>query len=352
MKLATTTKFRPGHAGLDMDHVFEAERLGFATIWAGEAWGTDAVSPVAWILAQTSRIKAGTGIMQMPARTPAMAAMTAMTLQALSGNRFLLGIGPSGPQVVEGWHGVPFGKPLGRTREYIAIIRQVLARKAPLEHQGEHYRIPYTGAGSSGLGKPLRSIIHGDPNLPIYTSSVTPASLRLAGEIADGILPFFMSPEQPEAIAGPVREGRAKAGRQDANGGGDLTGFDIAPYVRVAMGDDIEKCRDAIRPGLALYIGGMGARSRNFYNDLAKRIGYEAAAVKIQDLFLDGKKQEAAAAVPDALIDEISLVGPPDRIRDRLQAWQGLAKSGSVGSLVLTGAVDATAMRVIAEAAL
>src|SRR5579872_5182449 len=196
MRLATTLKFSPDEGGIGMDLVWEAERLGFDAVWAGEAYGSDAVSPIAWVLARTSRIKAGTSIMQMPARTPACAAMTAMTLQALSGNRFLLGIGPSGPQVVEGWHGVPFGKPLGRTREYIAIIRQVLARKAPLEHQGEHYRIPYTGAGSSGLGKPLRSIIHGDPNLPIYTSSVTPASLRLAGEIADGILPFFMSPEQ------------------------------------------------------------------------------------------------------------------------------------------------------------
>jgi F420-dependent oxidoreductase-like protein len=346
MKLATTMKFRPNHAGLDMEPVLEAERLGFDAVWAGEAWGTDAVSPVAWVLAQTSRIKAGTSIMQMPARTPALAAMTAMTLQALSGNRFLLGLGPSGPQVVEGWHGVPFGKPLARTREYIGIIRQVLARKAPLEHQGEHYQIPYTGPGATGLGKPLRSIIHGDPNLPIYTSSVTPASLRLAGEIADGILPFFMSPEQPEAIAGPVREGRAKSGRS-----ADLAGFDIAPYVRVSMGDDLDTCRDAIRPGLALYIGGMGARSRNFYNDLAKRIGYEAAAVKIQDLFLDGKKSEAAAAVPDELIDEISLVGRPARIRDRLQAWQALAKNGSIGSLVLTGA-DPAAMRVIAEAVL
>jgi F420-dependent oxidoreductase-like protein len=256
-----------------------------------------------------------------------------------------MGIGPSGPQVIEGWHGVPFGKPLGRTREYIAIVRQILERKAPLQHQGDHYRIPYTGPGASGLGKPLRSIVHGDPALKIYTSSVTPASLRLAGEVADGILPFFMSPEQPEAIAGPVREGRAKAGR---NG---LAGFDIAPYVRVAIGDDLAKCRDALRPHLALYIGGMGARSRNFYNDLTKRIGYEEAAVTIQDLSLDGKKQEAAAAVPDALIDEISLVGPPDRISHRLQAWQALAKDGTVGTLLLPGA-DAGAMRVIAEAVL
>jgi F420-dependent oxidoreductase-like protein len=346
MKLSTTIKFLPGHAGIDMEHVLEAERLGFDAVWAGEAYGTDAVSPVTWVLARTERIKAGTSIMQMPARTPACAAMTAMTLQALSGNRFLCGIGPSGPQVVEGWHGVPHGKPIGRTREYAAIIRQVLERKAPLEHQGEHYQIPYTGAGSTGLGKPLRSIIHGDPSLKIYTASFAPAGLRTAGEVADGVLPFFMAPEKAEAIVGPTLEGRAKAGRSP-----DLADFDNAPYVRVSMGDDLAKCRDALRPHLALYIGGMGARSRNFYNDLAKRIGYEAAAAEIQDLYLDGKKNEAAAAVPDALIDEISLIGPPARIRDRLQAWQDIAKKNWVGSLMLAGA-DIAAMRVIAEAVL
>jgi len=309
VKLATTLKFLPGHAGIDMDLVLEAERLGFDAVWAGEAWGSDAVSPVAWILARTTRLKAGTGIMQMPARTPACAAMTALTLQAMSDNRFLCGIGPSGPQVIEGWHGVPFGKPMTRTREYVAIIRQVLERKAPLEHHGEHYDIPYGGPDATGLGKPLRSILHGDPSLKIYTASITPAGLRLAGEIADGNLPIMMSPERPQAIIGPTVDGRAKAGKRS-----DLADFDNAPYVRVSMGDDLKKCRDALRPGLALYFGGMGARSRNFYNDLAKRLGYDEAAAKIQDLFLDGKRQEAAAAVPDALIDEISLVGPPARI--------------------------------------
>ncbi|MGE0260886.1 MAG: LLM class flavin-dependent oxidoreductase, partial [Alphaproteobacteria bacterium] len=262
MKLAATLKFLPGHAGIDMELVLEAERLGFDALWAGEAYGTDAVSPVAWVLARTTRIKAGTSIMQMPARTPACAAMTAMTLQALSGNRFLCGIGPSGPQVVEGWHGVPFGKPLARTREYVAIIRQVLERKGPLEHHGAHYDIPYAGPGSTGLGKPLRSIIHGDPGLKIYTASVSPSGLRVAGEVADGVLPFFMSPEKAAAIVDPIVAGRARVGRSR-----DLADFDNAPYVRVSMGDDVEKCRDALRPGLALYIGGMGARSANFYND-------------------------------------------------------------------------------------
>jgi len=345
MKLAITLRVHPG-SGVDMEAVWEAERLGYDAAWCGEAYGTDAVSPVAWVLAQTKKIKAGTSIMQMPARTPACAAMTAMTLQALSGNRFLCGIGPSGPQVVEGWHGVPFGKPLRRTREYIAIIRRILERKAPLEFTGEHYQIPYAGPGATGLGKPLRSIIHGDPSLKIYTASIAPAGLRTAGQVADGVLPFFMAPEKAEAITGPVTEGIAKAGN-----GKTLADFDIAPYVRVAMGADPAACRDKIRPQLALYIGGMGARSKNYYNDLAKRFGYEAAAVEIQELYLAGRRKEAEAAVPDALIEETSLIGPPERIRDRLDAWREVAKDRQVGTLVLAGA-SPEALRVVAEAVL
>src|SRR5262249_48552521 len=199
MKLAMTLKFSPA-TGVDMDLVWEAERLGYEAVWCGEAYGTDAVTPVAWVLAQTKKIKAGTSIMQMPARTPACAAMTAMTLQAMSGNRFLCGIGPSGTQAGEGRAGGPFGKPLARPRQSIGIIRQILERKAPLEYHGEHYQIPYRGPGSSGLGKPLRSIIHGDPSLKIYTAAVAPAGLRVAGEVADGVLPFFMAPEKPETV--------------------------------------------------------------------------------------------------------------------------------------------------------
>jgi F420-dependent oxidoreductase-like protein len=345
MKLAIALRVSP-ESGIDMETVWEAERLGYEAVWCGEAYGTDAVTPVAWVLAQTKRIKAGTSIMQMPARTPACTAMTAMTLQALSGNRFLCGIGPSGPQVVEGWHGVPFGKPLLRTREYIAIIRQILERKAPLEFHGEHYQIPYTGPGATGLGKPLRSIIHGDPSLKIYTASFAPAGLRTAGEVADGVLPFFMSPEKAEAITAPVLEGIAKA-----VDGKTLAEFDIAPYVRVAMDEDLAACRDKIRPQLALYIGGMGARSKNYYNDLAKRLGYEAAAVEIQDNFLAGRRKEAEAAVPDALIDETSLVGPKERIKDRLQAWKEVAKDHRVGTILLVG-VTPEALRIVAEAVL
>jgi len=346
MRLAITLRLRGAVPQIDMASVLEAERLGYAAVWCGESYGTDAVSPVAWVLARTTRIKAGTGILQIPARTPACAAMTAMTLQAMSGNRFLCGVGVSGPQVIEGWHGVAFGRPQARTREYIAIIRAILAREAPLRHDGEHYRIPYAGPDATGLGKPLRSIVHGDPTLKFYTAAITPAGLRTAGAVTDGTLPIFMSPEKTDLIVGPVLEGMAQAGRSAT-----LAAFDIAPYVRVSMGDDLQACRDALRPELALYIGGMGARGRNFYKACAGRLGYEAAAQSVQDLYLAGRKKEAEAAVPDRLIDEISLVGPAPRIRDRLAAWKDAAKENRIGTLVLAGATQ-EALRVIAEAAL
>ncbi|HTB44195.1 MAG TPA: LLM class F420-dependent oxidoreductase [Acetobacteraceae bacterium] len=346
MQLGITLRINGATPKLSMDEVLEAERLGYVSVWGGEAWGTDAVSPAAWVLARTTRIKAGTSIMQMQARTPACAAMTAMTLQALSNNRFLLGVGASGPQVIEGWHGVPYGKPLGRTKEYIEIVRKILARDAPLTHQGEHYQIPYTGPGSTGLGKPLRSIVHGDPSLPIYTASITPAGLRTAGEVSDGTLPIWFSPEQADLIAQPIFDGMKQAGKP-----ANLAKFDLAPYVKVSMGPDLQACRDAVRPNLALYIGGMGARSKNFYNDFAVRLGYAEAAAKIQDLYLDGHKKDAEALVPDALIDEIALAGTADRIKDRLQVWKQAAKDGKLTTMVLTGA-SIEAMRVVAEAVL
>jgi F420-dependent oxidoreductase-like protein len=346
MQLGMTLKMGGARPSIDIETVLEAERLGFSQVWSGESYSTDAVSPVAWVLARTTRIKAGTGIMQIPARTPACAAMTAMTLHALSGGRFLCGLGVSGPQVVEGWHGVRFGKPMERTKEYIAIIKQILAREKPLTFEGTEYRIPYAGADATGLSKPLRSIIHGDPALKFYAASITPAGLRTAGETADGVLPIFYSPEKPKVVTDSLLEGMRRAGREPT-----LKGFDIAPYVRTRMGDDLQACRDAIKPELALYIGGMGARSKNFYNAVAAKLGYEAAAKRIQDLFLDGKKDEAAAAVPDALVDEISLVGSADRIKDRLHAWKDAAGAHDVGTMVLTGA-STEAMRVVAEAVL
>jgi F420-dependent oxidoreductase-like protein len=344
MRLGITVDMSGPHPRLDMERVLEAERLGFEQVWTGESYSTDAVSPVAWILARTTRIKAGTGIMQMSARTPACAAMTVLSLQALSGNRFLCGVGPSGPQVIEGWHGVHFGKPMQRTREYIAIIKQVLAREKPLEFHGEVYSVPYDGPDATGLGRALRSIAHGDPAVPFYTASITPAGLRTAGEVADGNLPIFFSPEQPDVVTGPTLEGRRKAGKT-------MDGFDTAPFVRVKVGPDAAACRDAIRPELALYIGGMGAWSKNFYNAMVAKMGFEGDAKVIQALYLDGKKTEAAAAVPDALVDAISLCGPAERVRDRLAAWKEVSAAGHVGTMVLKGA-SIEAMRVVAEALL
>ena len=328
---------------VDMELVLEAERLGYDSVWTSESYGADAVTTAAWILARTERVKVGTSIMQMTARAPTMTAMTAMSLQAMSGGRFILGVGVSGPQVVEGWHGVPFGRPIARTREYVEIVRKVLARKEPVTHSGFNYQLPYTGAGATGLGKPLKSILHGDPSMKIYTASITPAGVRTAAEIADGFFPIYMDPERFDVFEPALNEGFAKAG-----GGKGLADFDVAPFVNVVVGDDLDACRAPVKAQLALYVGGMGARGKNFYNDLAKRLGYEDAAIRIQDLFLDGKRAEAVAAVPDDLVDAVSLVGPADRIRDRLGAWKDAARNGHITSLMARRA-DAVGVRLLAE---
>jgi F420-dependent oxidoreductase-like protein len=300
-----------------MPLIREADRLGFHVVWTAEAYGSDAVTPLAFIAGQTERIHLGSGIMQIPARTPAMTAMTATTLDQLSGGRMLLGLGVSGPQVVEGWHGVAYGKPLVRTREYVEIVRAIWARERPLEHTGPHYQIPYRGSDASGLGKPLKSIVHGR-QIPIYLAAIGPKSVAQCAEIADGWLPIFYSPFRAPAVYQPsLDEGFRKAG-----GGKSLANFDIAVGTTVIVTDDVDAALRMVKPQLALYIGGMGARGKNFYNDLACRYGFEVEAKKIQDLYLEGRKDEAAAAVPDALADEVSLVGPKERIRERLQAWQ------------------------------
>ncbi len=335
--------YSPAQIDLPMAQILEAERLGFDSVWTSEAYGSDAVSAAAWILARTSRITVGTAIMQMAARTPTCAAMTAMTLYAMSGGRFVLGIGPSGPGVVEGWHGVPFGRPLTRTREYIAIIRKILDRKEPLQHSGHHYQIPYTGEGARGLGKPIKSILHGDPSMKIYTAAVTPKGLRCAAEIADGVFPIWMNPERFDLLEPYLQEGFAKTETDK-----DLRNFDIAPLVNVVLGDDLEACRQKVREYLALYIGGMGPRDHNFYHQYAGRMGYESEARSIQDLYLSGEKVRAAAEVPDQLVDDVALVGPADRIRDRLQAWKQAGRHGHVGSLLVGGA-SIEALRLLAE---
>lgn len=323
---------------INIELIKEADRLGFHSVWSAEAYGSDAVTPLAWIAGQTQQINLGTAIMQMPARTPAMTAMTATTLDQLSGGRFLLGLGPSGPQVVEGWHGVPYGKPLARTREYVEIVRQIWAREQPLQHQGVHYQIPYNGPGASGLGKPLKSILHGR-QIPIYLASIGPKSVELTAEVANGWIPVWYSPYRTSVYRDALEAGFRKAG-----GGKGVHNFDIAPAVAVVLGDDVGACLSFIKPVLALYIGGMGARGKNFYNDLACRYGFEKAAKKIQDLYLSGKKDEAAAAVPDTLADEVSLVGPKERIRDRLAVWRECGVT-----TLMCGLMQIEAVRALAE---
>lgn len=339
MRLGLTTGYSGARASVNLPLVQEAERLGYYAVWTAEAYGSDAVVPLAWIGAHTSKIKLGTGIVQMAGRTPSNTAMTAMTLDHLSGGRLLLGIGASGPQVVEGWHGQPYGKLLGRTREYVSILRAIFARQEPLQHDGEHYQIPYHGPGASGLGKPLKSIIHGRADQPIYLAAIGPKNVALAAEIADGWIPVFFSPQRYSVFRESIDEGFGKAGGEKT-----FARFDLSPVVHVALGKDVQACRDSVKPQLALYIGGMGAKGRNFYNALAERYGYGEAAAKIQDAYLAGRKSEAEAMVPDALVDEVALCGPRERIADRLALW----REAPVTTLTV-GAPNLDTVRAMAE---
>ncbi len=318
MRLGLMVGYSGASLHLPMDLILEAERLGYYAVWTAESYGSDAVTPLAWIGALTHTIHLGTAILQMPARTPTNTAMTAMTLDQLSGGRLLLGLGLSGPQVVEGWHGQAYGNPLGKTREYVSILRTIFKREQPLVHQGKHYQIPYTGEDSTGLGKPLKSILHGRSDIPIYLAALGPKNVALAAEIADGWLPIFFAPRHYSTVFQPSIE----AGLGRAMSMKNLTHFDIAPSVMVVVGNDLEACRNQVKGWLALYIGGMGARGRNFYHDLACRYGYVDVANLIQDLYLDGKKGEAFQAVPDTLVDEVALCGPRERIEEQLSAWR------------------------------
>lgn len=318
----------------------EADRLGFHSVWTAEAYGSDAVTPLTWIAAKTETINVGTAILQMPARTPAMTAMTAVTLDHLTGGRFLLGLGASGPQVVEGWHGVVYGNALKRTREYVEIVRTIVRREQSLEFHGEYYDIPVQGG--SGLGKPLKIILHPlRPHIPLYLAAIGPKNIALAAEIADGWLPIFFSPHRMEVFRPSLEAGFAKAG------GKDPSTFDIAPTVHVALGDNVDSCRWLVKPMIALYVGGMGARGKNFYFDLACRYGFEEAAHAIQDHYLAGRRGDALAAVPDELVDEVALCGPKERIAERLSAW----RDAGVTTLIC-GAQDVQSLRVMAELAL
>jgi F420-dependent oxidoreductase-like protein len=301
--------------------VQEAERLDYDSVWTAEAYGSDSATILGWIAGLTTKIKIGSAIFQMPGRSPAMTAMTAATLDQLSDGRMLLGIGSSGPQVSEGWHGVRFGQQLGRTREYIAIVRKALAREK-LEFSGDHFTLPLP----DGPGKALKlTIAPVQDSIPIYLAAIGPKNTALAGEIADGWIPTLVSPEHLPELTKSLEEGAAKAGRS-------LDGFDIAPTVNVYVSEDIEKGRDIMRPFIALYVGGMGSRDKNFYNNLVQRYGFEDAAKKVQDLYLEGRRDEAMAALPDELIDLVSLNGPADRVRDRLRVY----REAGVGTLGIT----------------
>ena len=343
MKLGFLLGYSGKQIHIPIDLIKQAEAMGYDSVWTAEAYGNDAVTSATWVLSQTEKMRVGTAIMQMPARTPAMCAMTAMSLDQLSGGRFIVGLGASGPQVVEGWHGVPYGKPVTRTKEYIKIMRKIFEREGPVEFDGAMYQMPNKGEGTTGLGKPLKSILEGNPDIPIYTASITPAGLRCAGEVADGVFPVWMDPEKYSVIGDHLQEGFDRAGN-----GKSLADFDVAPFVSVAMNDDLEAAFESLRPWLALYIGGMGAKGKNFYHDYATRMGFGEAATNIQDLYLSGKKQEAEAMVPKELLDAVSLVGPKERIIERLGAWKEAGKRGEVGTMLL-GVHDANVLEIIAK---
>lgn len=332
MKLAINIGYSGAQMSLPLDLVLEVERLGYDSVWTAEAYGSDAVTPLAYLAAKTTRIKLGTAIMQIPARTPAMCAMTMSTLDALSGGRALVGLGLSGPQVVEGWHGVPYGKPSARMREYVSILRKIWARAEPVEFHGQEYQLPYTGPGASGLGKPLKSILHGR-QLPVYLATMGPMNIRTTAELADGWLPIWFSPQHMDLFRPDLEEGFRRAGN-----GKSWKDFDIAAGCSVTIGDDVKACLAAMKPGLALYMGGMGAKDKNFHNEMAVKYGYIDAAAKIQELYLAGRKQEATEAVPDELCDEMSLCGPEARIRDRYKAWED---AGVTTMLVQTSQMEA-----------
>jgi F420-dependent oxidoreductase-like protein len=298
--------------------VEEAERSGFDAVFAAEAWGSDAFTPLAWWGHRTSRIKLGTSIVQLSGRTPTSCAMHALTLDHLSNGRVILGLGVSGPQVVEGWYGQPFGKPLARTREYVDIIRQVLAREAPVANEGPHYPLPYTGSGSVGLGKPLKPIVHPlRADLPVWMGAEGPKNVALAAEIADGWLPIYFSPRVADMYWSWLEEGFARPGARRTR-----ETFDVAATCHLVLTDDKAAAYDAMRPWLALYIGGMGAKEQNFHKLVFERMGYEVVANSIQELYLQGRKDEAAALVPDELIAEVTIIGDRDEVRAGVKRWE------------------------------
>jgi F420-dependent oxidoreductase-like protein len=310
------------------EQIAEAERLGFDSIWTAEAYGSDALTPLAWWGASTTTVRLGTAIMQMSARTPTAAAMAALTMDHLSGGRFVLGLGASGPQVVEGWYGQPYPKPLARTREYIDIVRQVFAREAPVQFSGEHYQLPFPGG--AGLGKALKSTVHPlRTDIPIMLAAEGPKNVALAAEIADGWLPFWFSPKSDAFYRKALAEGFAREGSRHQG----LDTFEVVSLLPVIIADDVEGCADFLRPMLALYIGGMGAKGANFHYEVFARMGYEAECARIQELYLDSRKPEAIAAVPTKLVEDVALIGPLAKVTEEAELW----KSTVISTALVTG---------------
>lgn len=340
MKIGYHAGYWSAKPPVGVDHlVKEAERLGFDSLWTAEAYGSDAVSALAWWGAKTENLRLGTGIMQMSARTPTATAMTALTLDHLTGGRFVLGLGASGPQVVEGWYGLPYPKPLARTREYVDVVRAVVAREEPVRYEGEHYQLPYPGG--TGLGKPLKSTLHPlRKEIPLHLAAEGPKNVALAAEIADGWLPFFFSPLSNAYYKERLEEGFAR--RSGARS--PKESFEVSVSVPIAIDDDLERAMDRVRPLIALYVGGMGAKGANFHADVVARMGFEDAVAKIQELYLSGHKREAVAAVPADLVQDLALVGSKAKIRDDLAAWQE-----TVVTTLLVRDEDPLVLRTIAE---
>ena len=341
MRLGLMIGYSGRELNIDLETVLEAERLGYDSVWSAESWSSDAIAPLAWLAAQTSRIKLGTGVMQLPCRTPTAAAMAAQTVDALSGGRLLMGLGTSGPQVVEGWHGMPFEKSLTWLREYVLICRQVFAREGALEFSGDRFQIPYTGPGSTGQGKALKSMLHGRKDIPIYTGSMAPKSQQMCAEIADGCLLTCMVPGCDEVLLENFRQGFAKSNGRNSEGD-----FEVLPTVGIHICDDMDAAYEPFRDQLCLYVGGMGSKEKNFYKDYLSKCGFEAECAQIQSLFLSGDRAGARAAVSNALIDAVHLVGPRDRIRDRLQRYRD-----SITTTLVVGSFDRDTVRFMAEIA-
>ena len=342
MKLGLELGYSGARMALPMDMILKAEEAGFDSVWTAESYGSDVFSPLAFIAARTSRIRLGTGIAQLSARTPANCAMTAQTIDALAGaGRMILGLGVSGPQIVEGWYGQPWGKPATRIRDYVAIMRKIWRREGPVTHDGAEIALPYTGPGATGLGKPLKSILHGNPDIPVLLGTSTPLNIRMTGEIADGWLSMHVTPASVAPKLRLLEEGLAR--RSD---GRTLRDLEIVANAQLVVTDDVGAALKALKPHIALYVGGMGAQEKNFHKDAMVERGHGEAAERIQELYLSGRKDEAAASVPDEYLDDGGLIGPPARIAERFTAWRDAGFT-----LMRLTCRDATAIETIAAIA-